>query len=149
MKNQKMQDQDLEDVSITKKVSSGRVLLLTFPSPFVKKYALAIQEHVRNQSKLKVDAIVCVVTDLLCNVKKWHACFDCKDKIHMFADWGGQFAIQTGLGKIGEKYGLGFVLRPSMILLNDGVVESIETPSQKDFLSQSMNKMSLKEEAKQ
>jgi peroxiredoxin len=125
----------IQDFSFAQEVSSGKVLVFMFPCTFAKAYISCMEKYREHASSFSVEKIVCVVSDHLTNVNRWHADAQLKEKISFVADLGCELAVLTGLGCDASQRGLGFVLKPSCLLLEGGVVRRIVVAKDLEDLS--------------
>jgi peroxiredoxin len=113
-----------------------RVALFAVPGAFTPTCSARHLPGFREQADAirakGVDAIACVSVNDVFVMDAWGKSQGVGDKVVMLADGNGDFARAVGLGMDAGKFGMGLRSQRYSMVVNDGVVESlnIEQPGQ-------------------
>ena len=80
-----------------------------------------------------VDEIACVSVNDAFVMDAWGKASNAGDKVTLLADGNGQFAKELGLEMDGSKFGMGTRSQRYSMVVNDGVVESLNVEAPGEF----------------
>ena len=137
----KVMTQDGPANRTTQEVFGGRkVVLFAVPGAFTPTcHRNHLPGYLENHDALKakgVDGIVCVAVNDVFVLDAWSKSSGAGDKIEFISDGNGDFAKALGLSMDGSGFGLGTRSQRYSMLVEDGVVRSInveDTPGKADI----------------
>ena len=114
-----------------------KVALFAVPGAFTPTCsAKHMPGYVDNAEALKakgVDEIACVSVNDAFVMDAWGKASNAGDKVTLLADGNGQFAKELGLEMDGSKFGMGTRSQRYSMVVNDGVVESLNVEAPGEF----------------
>lgn len=124
-----------------------KVILFAVPGAFTPTCSKQhLPSYVANYDKIKsqgVDTIACMSVNDAFVMDAWGKDRAVGDKILMLADGNGEFTKQLGLELDGSKFGLGTRSKRFSMIVNDGVVETLNVDESGYGLSSAENTCSL------
>lgn len=126
-----------DQVSTDDFFAGRKVALFAVPGAFTPTCsAKHMPGYVDNADALKakgVDEIACVSVNDAFVMDAWGKASNAGDKITLLADGNGQFASALGLEMDGSKFGMGTRSQRYSMVVNDGVVESLNVEAPGEF----------------
>lgn len=126
-----------DQVSTDDFFAGRKVALFAVPGAFTPTCsAKHMPGYVDNAEALKakgVDEIACVSVNDAFVMDAWGKASNAGDKITLLADGNGQFAKELGLEMDGSKFGMGTRSQRYSMVVNDGVVESLNVEAPGEF----------------
>ena len=126
-----------DQVSTDDFFAGRKVALFAVPGAFTPTCsAKHMPGFVDNADALKaqgVDEIACVSVNDAFVMDAWGKASNAGDKITLLADGNGQFAKELGLEMDGSKFGMGTRSQRYSMVVNDGVVESLNVEAPGEF----------------
>lgn len=126
-----------DQVSTDDFFAGRKVALFAVPGAFTPTCsAKHMPGYVDNADALKakgVDEIACVSVNDAFVMDAWGKASKAGDKITLLADGNGQFAKELGLEMDGSKFGMGTRSQRYSMVVNDGVVESLNVEAPGEF----------------
>ena len=126
-----------DQVSTDEFFAGRKVALFAVPGAFTPTCsAKHMPGFVDNADALKakgVDEIACVSVNDAFVMDAWGKASNAGDKITLLADGNGQFAKELGLEMDGSKFGMGTRSQRYSMVVNDGVVESLNVEAPGEF----------------
>jgi len=126
-----------DQVSTDDFFAGRKVALFAVPGAFTPTCsAKHMPGYVDNADALKakgVDEIACVSVNDAFVMDAWGKASNAGDKITLLADGNGQFAKELGLEMDGSKFGMGTRSQRYSMVVNDGVVESLNVEAPGEF----------------
>lgn len=126
-----------DQVSTDDFFAGRKVALFAVPGAFTPTCsAKHMPGYVDNAEALKakgVDEIACVSVNDAFVMDAWGKASNAGDKVTLLADGNGQFAKELGLEMDGSKFGMGTRSQRYSMVVNDGVVESLNVEAPGEF----------------
>ena len=126
-----------DQVSTDDFFAGRKVALFAVPGAFTPTCsAKHMPGYVENAEALKtkgVDEIACVSVNDAFVMDAWGKASNAGDKVTLLADGNGQFARELGLEMDGSKFGMGTRSQRYSMVVNDGVVESLNVEAPGEF----------------
>jgi glutaredoxin/glutathione-dependent peroxiredoxin len=126
-----------DQVSTDDFFAGRKVALFAVPGAFTPTCsAKHMPGYIDNAEALKakgVDEIACVSVNDAFVMDAWGKASNAGDKITLLADGNGQFAKELGLEMDGTKFGMGTRSQRYSMVVNDGVVESLNVEAPGEF----------------
>ncbi|MHA3840144.1 redoxin family protein [Sphingomonas aestuarii] len=126
-----------DQVSTDDFFAGRKVALFAVPGAFTPTCsAKHMPGYIDNAEALKakgVDEIACVSVNDAFVMDAWGKASNAGDKITLLADGNGQFAKELGLEMDGSKFGMGTRSQRYSMVVNDGVVESLNVEAPGEF----------------
>lgn len=126
-----------DQVSTDDFFAGRKVALFAVPGAFTPTCsAKHMPGYVDNADALKakgVDEIACVSVNDAFVMDAWGKASNAGDKVTLLADGNGQFAKDLGLEMDGSKFGMGTRSQRYSMVVNDGVVESLNVEAPGEF----------------
>ncbi len=126
-----------DQVSTDDFFADRKVALFAVPGAFTPTCsATHMPGYVDNAEALKAkgfDEIACVSVNDAFVMDAWGKASNAGDKITLLADGNGQFAKELGLEMDGSKFGMGTRSQRYSMVVNDGVVESLNVEAPGEF----------------
>lgn len=126
-----------DQVSTDDFFAGRKVALFAVPGAFTPTCsAKHMPGYVDNADALKangVDEIACVSVNDAFVMDAWGKASNAGDKVTLLADGNGQFAKELGLEMDGSKFGMGTRSQRYSMVVNDGVVESLNVEAPGEF----------------
>jgi len=126
-----------DQVSTDDFFAGRKVALFAVPGAFTPTCsAKHMPGYVDNAEALKakgVDEIACVSVNDAFVMDAWGKASNAGDKVTLLADGNGQFAKELGLEMDGSKFGMGTRSQRYSMVVNDGVVESLNVEGPGEF----------------
>ena len=126
-----------DQVSTDDFFAGRKVALFAVPGAFTPTCsAKHMPGYIDNAEALKakgVDEIACVSVNDAFVMDAWGKASNVGDKVTLLADGNGQFAKELGLEMDGSKFGLGTRSQRYSMVVNDGVVESLNVEAPGEF----------------
>ncbi len=126
-----------DQVSTDDFFAGRKVALFAVPGAFTPTCsAKHMPGYIDNAEALKtkgVDEIACVSVNDAFVMDAWGKASNAGDKVTLLADGNGQFAKELGLEMDGSKFGMGTRSQRYSMVVNDGVVESLNVEAPGEF----------------
>lgn len=126
-----------DQVSTDDFFAGRKVALFAVPGAFTPTCsAKHMPGFVDNADKLKekgIDEIACVSVNDAFVMDAWGKASNAGDTVTLLADGNGQFAKELGLEMDGSKFGMGTRSQRYSMVVNDGVVESLNVEAPGEF----------------
>ncbi len=126
-----------DQVSTNDFFAGRKVALFAVPGAFTPTCsAKHMPGYVDNAEALKakgIDEIACVSVNDAFVMDAWGKHSNAGDKVTLLADGNGQFAKELGLEMDGSKFGMGTRSQRYSMVVNDGVVESLNVEGPGEF----------------
>jgi len=126
-----------DQVSTDDFFAGRKVALFAVPGAFTPTCsAKHMPGYVDNAEALKakgVDEIACVSVNDAFVMDAWGKASNAGDKVTLLSDGNGQFAKELGLEMDGSKFGMGTRSQRYSMVVNDGVVESLNVEAPGEF----------------
>lgn len=126
-----------DQVSTDDFFAGRKVALFAVPGAFTPTCsAKHMPGYVDNAEALKAkgfDEIACVSVNDAFVMDAWGKASNAGDKVTLLADGNGQFAKELGLEMDGSKFGMGTRSQRYSMVVNDGVVESLNVEAPGEF----------------
>lgn len=126
-----------DQVSTDDFFAGRKVALFAVPGAFTPtcsaKHMPGYVDHAEALKAKGVDEIACVSVNDAFVMDAWGKASNAGDKVTLLADGNGQFAKELGLEMDGSKFGMGTRSQRYSMIVNDGVVESLNVEAPGEF----------------